>query len=61
MIARIWHGATPTGRADAYLELMRTVALPDYKAVPGNRGAWRRARCGRSWGPPGSGWGWTSD
>ncbi len=45
MIARIWHGATPTGRADAYLELMRTVALPDYKAVPGNRGAWclRRA------------------
>lgn len=40
MIARIWHGATPAAKADAYLKLMREVALPDYRATPGNLGAW---------------------
>ncbi len=40
MIARIWHGAVPVSKSDAYLELMRRVALPEYKATPGNRGAW---------------------
>ncbi len=39
MIARIWHGAVPLDKCAAYLELMRTVAIPDYKATPGNRGA----------------------
>jgi hypothetical protein len=39
MIARIWHGAVPAAKADAYLERMRSVALPDYKSTPGNRGA----------------------
>ena len=40
MIARLWHGAVPAARADAYVALMRSVAIPDYKATPGNLGAW---------------------
>jgi len=40
MIARIWHGTTPTLKADAYLEFLLQRALPDYRSVPGNRGAW---------------------
>ncbi|MGZ3517746.1 MAG: antibiotic biosynthesis monooxygenase family protein [Vulcanimicrobiaceae bacterium] len=39
MIARIWHGAVPAAKADPYLELMRTVGLPDYRKTPGNQGA----------------------
>ena len=40
MIARIWHGMVPAPKSEAYLELMRTVALPEYLATQGNRGAW---------------------
>ena len=40
MIGRIWHGAVPVEKSDAYLENMRTVALPGYRGVDGNRGAW---------------------
>ena len=40
MIARQWHGLVPTERAEAYVALMRDVALPDYRRTPGNRGAW---------------------
>jgi len=40
MIARRWHGRVPGAKAEAYLKLMRDVAVPDYRAVPGNRGAW---------------------
>jgi len=39
MIARIWHGAVPATKGDEYLDRMRKVALPDYKSIPGNRGA----------------------
>ncbi len=39
MIARLWTGRVPADKADDYLELMSTVALPDYAATPGNRGA----------------------
>jgi heme-degrading monooxygenase HmoA len=39
MIARIWHGAVPAAKGAVYLERMRTVALPDYKSIRGNRGA----------------------
>ena len=39
MIARIWHGAVPAHKAAAYRELMRTVAIPDYRAIPGNKTA----------------------
>ena len=44
MIVRIWHGATPVAKADTYLKLMRERALPDYKATPGNRGAYALRR-----------------
>jgi hypothetical protein len=35
----------PTAKSDEYFKLMREIALPDYLAIPGNRGAWclRRA------------------
>jgi heme-degrading monooxygenase HmoA len=36
MITRIWHGRTPAAKSDEYLHLMRTVAIPDYRATPGN-------------------------
>jgi hypothetical protein len=39
MIARIWHGAVPASRGGEYLDRMRKVAIPDYKSIPGNRGA----------------------
>lgn len=40
MIARIWHGMVPISKADEYVDLMRRIALPEYRATPGNRGAW---------------------
>ena len=40
MIARIWHGMVPISKADEYLDLMRGIALPEYLATHGNRGAW---------------------
>ena len=36
MIARLWHGTTPTGKADAYLAFLLARALPDYRRTPGN-------------------------
>jgi hypothetical protein len=30
MIMRIWHGAIPAAKGDEYLNLMRTVAIPDH-------------------------------
>lgn len=40
MIARIWRGAVPVSKGGAYLGLLRTVALPEYLAIQGNRGGW---------------------
>ena len=40
MIARIWHGVVPASKKDAYLDLMLKIALPEYLATAGNRGAW---------------------
>jgi hypothetical protein len=45
MIARIWHGMVPVSKADEYLMLMQTIALPEYRATRGNRGAWCLHRC----------------
>jgi heme-degrading monooxygenase HmoA len=39
MIARIWHGITPSAKADEYLVFLRARALPDYRATPGNLAA----------------------
>jgi heme-degrading monooxygenase HmoA len=44
MITRIWHGRTTTAKSDEYLHLMRTVAIPDYRATPGNIGAYALRR-----------------
>lgn len=38
MIARIWHGRTPAAKGDDYLRFLFDRAVPDYKAVKGNRG-----------------------
>jgi hypothetical protein len=44
MITRIWHGATLAAKSDEYLNLMRTVAIPDYRSTPGNKGMRYAAR-----------------
>src|SRR5579872_2229195 len=44
MITRIWHGRTAVTNADKYLHLMRTVAIRDYRATPGNIGAYALRR-----------------
>jgi hypothetical protein len=44
MIARLWHGRVPAAKARAYLDLMQTVALRDYRATLGNCGAWCLSR-----------------
>ena len=38
MIARLWHGAVPASKADAYMRYLEKTGLPDYRATPGNRG-----------------------
>jgi hypothetical protein len=40
MIARIWRGRVRHDRAEEYLQLMRDVAIRDYRATAGNLGAW---------------------
>lgn len=40
MIARLWHGMTPTAKADAYLAFLQRRALPDYRSTPGNIAAY---------------------
>jgi heme-degrading monooxygenase HmoA len=44
MITRIWHGTTPAAKSDEYLDLMRTIALPDYRSIQGNQGAYALRR-----------------
>lgn len=36
MIARIWHGMTPIGKADDYADFLNSRAIPDYRSTPGN-------------------------
>ena len=36
MLARIWTGATPRGKADAYAAFLEERAVPDYAQTPGN-------------------------
>jgi heme-degrading monooxygenase HmoA len=38
MIARVWHGRTPSDKADAYAAFLGRTGLSDYRATPGNRG-----------------------
>ena len=36
MIARTWHGAVPTEKADAYMRYLEATGLRDYRATKGN-------------------------
>jgi heme-degrading monooxygenase HmoA len=36
MIARMWHGTVPAGKAGEYREFLITRAIPDYQSVEGN-------------------------
>lgn len=38
MIARIWHGAVPADKQDAYRGYLAKTGVPDSRATPGNRG-----------------------
>ncbi len=40
MIARIWRGAVPREDADRYVDYLQGTGIPEYRATPGNRGAW---------------------
>jgi heme-degrading monooxygenase HmoA len=38
MIARIWHGKTSASDFEAYTELLKQLAIPDYKKTAGFKG-----------------------
>jgi heme-degrading monooxygenase HmoA len=38
LVARVWHGAVPATKADAYTAYLRATGVRDCRATPGNRG-----------------------
>jgi len=40
MIARRWHGRVPAAKAREYLNYVTETGIADYRATPGNLGAW---------------------
>lgn len=40
MIARLWHGRVPTAKGGAYRAFLASRAIPDYRSIAGNAGAW---------------------
>lgn len=40
MIARIWHGATPASKADAYYEYLEASGVKEYRRTKGNLGVY---------------------
>lgn len=38
MIARLWHGAVPAEKADAYYAYLQETGLAEYGETPGNEG-----------------------
>jgi hypothetical protein len=40
LIARIWRGATRKTDASAYVDYLGETGLREYRATPGNFGAW---------------------
>jgi len=38
LIARLWHGAVPTAKGDAYAAYLRRTGVTECRATPGNRG-----------------------
>ena len=50
MIARIWHGVTPSSKADEYLDYINKTGISDYRATKGNEGVFvlRRVEADRA-------------
>lgn len=50
LIARIWHGVTDAGRADAYADYLERTGAQECRATSGNRGVYvlRRIRKNRA-------------
>ena len=44
MIARFWHGRVPLATAEASAAFLEARAMPDYRSVPGNLGAYALRR-----------------
>ena len=44
MIARMWRGAVRRDDADAYVEYIANTGMAEYRATPGNQGAWMLCR-----------------
>jgi heme-degrading monooxygenase HmoA len=40
VLARMWHGRVPLAKAADYERYLERTGLPDYRATPGNCGAW---------------------
>lgn len=40
MIARMWHGVTPSSKAEQYLAYLNKTGIPDYRATEGNQGVY---------------------
>ena len=38
IVARIWHGKVPKGKAEAYRDFLVRRAVPDYESVEGSLG-----------------------
>ena len=39
MIARTWHGVVRESETEEYLKYLNRTGIPDYRATPGNKGA----------------------
>ncbi len=44
MIARVWRGRVRSGMLDEYRAYIARTGLADYRATPGNQGAWMFTR-----------------
>lgn len=44
MVARIWRGAVRREDADEYCDYIAGTGIAEYRATPGNRGAWMLRR-----------------
>ena len=40
MIARLWHGAVPADKADAYTKYLHETGVPDLQSTEGNEGVY---------------------
>ena len=47
LIARVWHGVTPTAKAEAYAAYLERTGARECRATPGNRGVYVLRRAAR--------------